>query len=385
MRPEGRLGGRLGERLGGRLDERFHDRDRTRALARQLARTVRKSGRGFTVMEVCGTHTHAIAAAGLRRLLPESVRVISGPGCPVCVTPVDYMDHAVALARRQGTIICTFGDLLRVPSTRSSLEVERAAGADVRIVYSARDAVQIARDAPDRDVVFLGVGFETTLPTIAAAIGEAERDRVPNFNVLAGGKLIEPPLRALLDDGEVAVDAFLLPGHVSVILGAAFYSFLADEYHVPCAIAGFAPVDVMLALNEIAEQRAKGEARVANLYSRVVTTAGNRSALEWMEHIFTPVDTRWRGLGEIPRSGLALRPEFSHRDAARFDVEVDDSVEPIGCRCGEVLKGTIAPPECPLYGSACTPDAPVGACMVSSEGTCSAWYRYGDLELEVAR
>lgn len=366
-------------------NRQFHDAAHTRALARQLARTVRESGRGFTVMEVCGTHTHAIAAAGLRRLLPESVRVISGPGCPVCVTPVDYMDHAVALARRSGTTVCTFGDLLRVPSTLSSLEAERAAGADIRIVYSARDAVRIARDLPGRDVVFLGVGFETTMPTIAAAIGEAEREGVRNFTVLAGGKLIEPPLRALLEDGDVAVDAFLLPGHVSVILGAAFYSFLADEYQVPCAIAGFAPVDVMLALNEIAEQWAAGEARVANLYSRVVTTAGNRAAMEWMERIFTPVDTRWRGLGEIPRSGLALRPELSHRDAAQFEVDVDESVEPRGCRCGEVLKGTIAPPECPLYGSACTPDSPVGACMVSSEGTCAAWYRYGDLELEVAR
>ncbi|MEE8468937.1 MAG: hydrogenase formation protein HypD, partial [Planctomycetota bacterium] len=224
-----------------RPDQRYYDGARTRALARRLARTVRESQRGFTIMEVCGTHTHAIAAAGLRRLLPESVRVISGPGCPVCVTPVDYMDHAIALARRPQTTLCTFGDLLRVPSTRSSLEAERAAGADVRIVYSARDALRIARDLPDREVVFLGVGFETTLPTIAAAIGEAERERIPNFSVLSGAKLIEPPLRALLQDGEVALDAFLLPGHVSVILGSAFYSFLADEYHVPCAIAGFAP------------------------------------------------------------------------------------------------------------------------------------------------
>jgi len=365
-----------------RPDRSFHDRTYTRALARRLARTVRESQRGFTIMEVCGTHTHAIAAAGLRRLLPEGVRVISGPGCPVCVTPVDYMDHAVALARRPETTVCTFGDLLRVPSTRSSLEIERAEGADVRIVYSARDAVRIAREHPDRAVVFLGVGFETTLPTIAAAIGEAEREGVPNFSVLSGAKLIEPPLRALLEDGEVAVDAFLLPGHVSVILGSEFYSFLADEYQVPCAIAGFAPVDVMLALNEIAEQLAAGVARVANLYSRVVTRDGNPSALEWLDRVFTAVDTRWRGLGEIPLSGLALRAEFGHRDAAHFEVDVDESVEPRGCRCGEILKGTIQPPACPLYGTTCTPDAPVGACMVSSEGTCAAWYRYGDLELD---
>ncbi|MCA9000741.1 MAG: hydrogenase formation protein HypD [Planctomycetes bacterium] len=365
--------------------QEFQDPVRTRELADRLARRVQESGRGFTVMEVCGTHTHAIAAAGLRKLCPKGVRIISGPGCPVCVTPVDYMDHAVALARRPGTTLCTFGDLLRVPSSHSSLERERAQGADVRIVYSARDALDVARALPDREVVFLGVGFETTLPTIAATLLEAEMEGPRNFSVWMGAKLIEPPLRALLEDGEVAVDAFLLPGHVSVILGSDFYSFLVDEYRVPCAIAGFAPVDVMLALNEIADQRARGIARVANLYPRAVTERGNATAQELLHRVFEPVDTRWRGLGSIPASGLALRKEFAHRDAARFPVDPGESVEPRGCRCGEVLKGTIDPPECPLFARVCTPENPVGSCMVSSEGTCAAWKRYGELAMGVAR
>ncbi|MCB9914790.1 MAG: hydrogenase formation protein HypD [Planctomycetes bacterium] len=361
----------------------FHAAHGTRALAARLAELVARAERPLTVMEICGTHTHAIAAAGLRRLLPEGLRLVSGPGCPVCVTPVDYLDHAIALARRPGTTVCTFGDLVRVPGSSSTLERERAAGADVRVCYSPRDALRVAREHPDRAVVFLAVGFETTLPTIAAALEEAEVEGLANLSLLCGGKLIEPPLRALLGDGGVHVDAFLLPGHVSVILGADFYRFLVDDYGVPCAVAGFAPVDVMLALCELAEQHARGAARVANLYPRAVTAAGNRAAQQLLARTFAPVDTRWRGLGEIPRSGLALRPELAHRDAARFAVDVEPPREPRGCRCGEVLKGAIEPPACPLYGKTCTPDAPVGACMVSSEGTCAAWHRYRALE-EVA-
>lgn len=363
-------------------DLRFRNPARALALAERLAGFVAECERGFTVMEVCGTHTHAIAAAGLRRILPPGLRIISGPGCPVCVTPIDYMDHAVALARRPRTIVCTFGDLLRVPASRTSLEAERAAGADVRIVYSARDALQVARECPEQDVVFLGVGFETTLPTIAAAIDEAERDGVPNFQILSGAKRIEPPLRALLEDGEVRVDAFLLPGHVSVILGSDAYLFLAREYGVPSVIAGFDSVDVLVALCELAEQLRNGEPRVANLYPRAVTSAGNPTALALLERYFAVVDTRWRGLGEIPRSGLALRPEYALRDAARFGVTLDPPREPRGCRCGEILKGVIEPPECPLFDHGCTPEMPVGACMVSSEGTCAAWHRYERLGAE---
>jgi len=354
----------------------FRDPERVRALCSLLHERAESLAHPVTLMEVCGTHTHAIAEAGLRHLLPPAVRLISGPGCPVCVTPVDYLDRAVALARRPDVIVCTFGDLMRVPATATTLERERAAGCDVRTVYSARDALDVALEVPDRRVVFLGVGFETTLPTIAAALEEAERRQIENFLVLPGAKLIEPPLRALLADDDVAVDAFLLPGHVSVILGSDFYAFLEDELGVPGAISGFAPVDILSSILELVDQLASGKAAVANLYKRVVRPEGNPLARELMARFFVPVDTRWRGLGEIPASGLALRPTFAHRDAARLDVELPPSREPPGCRCGEVLKGTIEPPACPLFDKTCLPDSPVGACMVASEGTCAAWHRH---------
>jgi len=332
-------------------------------------------GRAVTLMEVCGTHTHAIAEAGLRRLLPANVRLVAGPGCPVCVTPIEYMDHAVALARRPDVTVCTFGDLMRVPSSSSSLERECAEGHDVRIVYSPRDAVAIARANPLRYTVFLGVGFETTLPTIAAALEEAEAGGAERFLVLAGGKAIEPPLRALIGDPEVRVDGFLLPGHVSVVLGGEAYGYL-EELGVPGAIAGFTPVDVMSAVLALVRQLRRGTARVENRYRRAVSPAGNRQAQALLRRWFEPVDTRWRGLGTIPRSGLALRPWAAHRDAARLEIELDPPREPRGCRCGDVLRGTIEPPACPLFDTACTPGTPVGACMVSSEGTCAAWYRH---------
>lgn len=355
----------------------YRDPRAVRAWNARIERASARLGRPVTFMEVCGTHTHAIAEAGLRHFLPDGVRLISGPGCPVCVTPIDYMDRAVALARRPDVTICTYGDLMRVPSSSSSLERESAAGADVRIVYSARDALQIAREEPDRTVVFLGVGFETTLPTVAAALEEAERDGVPGFLVLPGAKLIEPPLRALLADDELAVDGFLLPGHVSVIVGADRYAFLHDELGVPGAIVGFTPVDVLRGVLSLLETIAGGGGpRVENLYARAVKPEGNPRARAAMARFFEPEDTRWRGLGPIPRSGLALRPAFAHRDAGRLEVRLDPPREPRGCRCGDVLRGAIEPPECPLYDRTCTPDTPVGACMVSSEGTCAAWYRH---------
>lgn len=352
------------------------ERERVDALRRRIAAAAARHAARMTFMEVCGTHTHAIARAGLRRLLPSNVRLISGPGCPVCVTPIDYMDRAVALARRPDVTVCTFGDLLRVPSSSSSLERESAAGRDVRVVYSSRDALRLAQAEPGRTFVFLGVGFETTLPGIAATLEEAERERVANFLVLAGAKRIEPPLRALIASGDVQVDGFLLPGHVSVILGADAYRFLEDELRVPGAIVGFAPLDVLAGVAHLVAAASRGEARVANLYARVVRPEGNPVARALLERWFEPADTRWRGLGEIPRSGLAFRTQLAHRDAARLEVELDPPREPRGCRCGDVLKGAIEPPECPLFDRACTPLEPIGACMVSSEGTCAAWYRH---------
>jgi len=357
-------------------ERRFHDPRAVRSLAASVTALAAGLPRPVTIMEVCGTHTHSIAAAGLRRMMPPGVRLISGPGCPVCVTPIDYMDRAVALARRPDVIVCTFGDLMRVPSSRSSLERESASGGDVRIVYSARDALRIARQNPRSQVVFLAVGFETTLPTVAAAILEAEREGLPNLAVLPGAKLIEPPLRALVADADVRVDAFLLPGHVSVILGADFYAFLEGQLRVPAVIVGFTPVDVLQGVRELLVQVREGRPQVRNLYTRAVSAAGNRLARELMARLFEPEDTRWRGLGSIPRSGLALRPAYARRDARRIDVVLDPPREPAGCRCGEILKGAIEPPECPLFDRTCTPRTPIGACMVSSEGTCAAWYRH---------
>lgn len=363
-------------------NEAFFDRQTVAALLRRVHARAAELERPATFMEVCGTHTHAIAAAGLRRLLPPQLRLISGPGCPVCVTPVDYLDRAEALAGLPDVIVCTFGDLMRVPSSRGSLERARARGCDVRPVYSPRDALDVARQNPDRRVVFLAVGFETTVPTMAAALAEAEDEGVPNFLVLAGGKLIEPPLRALVSDPDVEVDGFLLPGHVSVIIGSDAYRFLVDEFGVPATVVGFAPVDVLLGVDELVRQIRIGKPEVENLYRRVVRPEGNPRARELVDRFFLPVDSSWRGLGEIPGSALGLRPEWGHRDAARIAVDLPPPREVRGCRCGEVLKGAIEPPECPLFDRICTPEQPLGACMVSSEGTCAAWYRHERAALE---
>ncbi len=355
----------------------FHDRARVGALTAHIHELARALPRPVTLMEVCGTHTHAIAEAGLRRLLPANVRLVAGPGCPVCVTPVDYLDHALALAARPDVTLCTFGDLLRVPaSRRDSLERASARGADVRIVYSPRDALALARELPARRVVFLAVGFETTMPGIAATLAEAEATGVPNFLILSGSKIIEPPLRALVADPALQLDGFVLPGHVSVVLGADFYRFLVADCRVAAAIVGFTPVELQHGIAELLQQVLDGAPRVANLYPRAVSNLGNRTAQALLARWFEPVDTRWRGLGVIPGSGLALRAEWAHRDAARIPVDLPESVEPKGCRCGEVLRGTITPPQCPLFARGCTPDHAIGACMVSGEGSCAAWYRH---------
>jgi hydrogenase expression/formation protein HypD len=346
------------------------------ALIQEIRDRAQSLDREVTLMEVCGTHTHAVAAAGLRGMLPDGVRLISGPGCPVCVTPVDYLDRALALAERPDTTICTFGDLMRVPSSRSSLERAHAEGAPIEIVYSPRDALESARSNPDRTVVFLAVGFETTVPTIAAAVAEAEADGVGNFLILPGNKVMPPPMRALVEDQELNVDGFLLPGHVSVLTGWECFRFLAEDYKVPGAVVGFAPADVMRGVSELIRQAAAGTSEITNLYSRVVSSDGNLVAAKLVETYFEPVTTAWRGFGEIPGSGLGLREAYAHRDASRIEVELPPPHEPVGCACGDVLRGVIDPPECTLFGTACQPATPVGACMVSSEGTCAAWYRH---------
>jgi hydrogenase expression/formation protein HypD len=345
-------------------------------LLREISTTAEQLGRDVTFMEVCGTHTHAVAAAGLRRMLPPQVRLISGPGCPVCVTPVDYLDRALALAALPDTTVCTFGDLMRVPSSSSSLEQARAEGAAIEIVYSPRDALQLAMRDPGRTVVFLAVGFETTVPTIAATVAEAEASGVKRFQILPGNKVMPPPMQALVNDPELNVDGFLLPGHVSVITGWHAFRFLAEAHQVSGAVVGFTPTDVLQGVIELLACTLDGVARVSNCYGRAVTAEGNRTAGDLVDRYFIAAPAIWRGFGEIPGSGLALRPEWGHRDASLIEVELPEPKEPVGCRCGDVLRGVIDPPECPLFAGTCTPDSPQGACMVSSEGTCSAWYRH---------
>ncbi len=350
-----------------------------RALTRRLRAY---SGPPVRVMEVCGTHTVAIARMGLRNVLPETVRLQSGPGCPVCVTPVEVFDAAVHLVRERGITLATYGDALKVPGTETTLAEVRARGGDVRVVYSAADALALARSDPDREVVFFGLGFETTAPTVAHTVLEASRTGVRNYSVLCAHKAIVPAMTALLQDPEVRVGAFLCPGHASMVLGAQAYRPVAEQYGVPCVVAGFEPGDVLLGLLRLLAQVERGEARVENAYPRAVAWEGNPHAMALMDRVFERVTARWRGLGEIAASGYRLREAFAPWDASRRFLEGIRFAgrEPRGCRCAEVLRGIIEPDECPLFGEQCTPDAPRGACMVSSEGACGARYRYGRFE-----
>jgi len=351
---------------------------RAEALHRLAADLAAEAGPGSTFMEVCGTHTMAIARSGLRDLLPPNVRLVSGPGCPVCVTAMHDLDTVIALCDLPEVTVATFGDLIRVPASRTSLAVARAAGADVRVVYSARDAVDLAAAQQSREVVFVGIGFETTAPTTAASILEARRRGVRNFSVLAVHKTMPPALRALLDLGETPVTGFLLPGHVSVITGSACFDFLAADYGVAGVVAGFEPDDILEALLMLARQTTPA---VDNQYMRAVKPRGNAVAQEVMRRVYEPRDADWRGLGVIPGSGLGLRAEFADYDAAlRFPVATGEPLEPVGCRCGEVLRGLTDPADCALFGRRCTPQEPVGACMVSSEGACAARYRFRGLD-----
>jgi hydrogenase expression/formation protein HypD len=355
---------------------------RNPAVARRLLADIVEAVKGYdgvmTLMEVCGTHTMAIYQHGIRALLPPQIRLISGPGCPVCVTPVDYVDHAVALSRRPQTIIATFGDMVRVPGSSSSLLQEQARGADVRIVYSPLDAVAMAEKQPHMSVVFLGVGFETTTPTIAGSIIEARRRDLRNYFVLTAHKTIPGPMAILADDPQLQVDGYLCPAHVSAIIGADAYEPLAQVHGVPCVVTGFEPLDMLQGVAMLARQITSGAARVEIQYSRIVRRGGNARARQVLMEVFEPCDARWRGIGVIPASGLGIRAAYAAFDAAlQLPVEIEASREHPGCLCGEILKGKLVPGDCPLFRTVCTPEAPVGACMVSSEGTCAAEYKYG--------
>ncbi len=348
------------------------------AAARALAEAIRtRSRRPARLMEFCGGHTHAILRFGIPDLLPPTVQLRSGPGCPVCVTAASDLDHAIALAQVPRAILTTFGDMLRVPGSRTSLAEAKAAGADVRVVYSPLDALRLARQYPDRAVIFLGVGFETTAPMVASAVLAAESEGLTNFWVYSTHKLTPPATRAILDAGEVALDGIIGPGHVTTVTGADAWRFLPLDYGLPCAIAGFEPLDILRAVLALVEQVEAGRAEVVNSYARSVRPQGNPAAQQMLERVFAVVDCEWRGLGRVPASGLQLRPAYARFDAAQaFVVDVAPAREPPGCRCGEVLRGVLLPPECALFARACTPQHPVGPCMVSAEGACAAYYQY---------
>lgn len=335
------------------------------------------SRRPVRLMEVCGTHTMSIFRYGLRSLLPPHVTLLSGPGCPVCVTDQSEIDAFVALARRSDVTLATFGDLMRVPGSRGSLQQARADGGDVRTVYSTVDALEIARKNPARTVVFPGVGFETTAPTIAAVLVAAEQMGLSNFQVFCAHKRVPPALAALMEIEDVKIDGFLLPGHVSVVIGADAYQPIVSHYRIPGVIAGFEPADILHAVALLIEQIESGRAQLENAYPRAVTRAGNRKAQQIQQTVFETVDARWRGIGVIASSGLKIRGRYAAYDAAqRFDISLSTGREPPGCACGEILIGLKTPPDCPLYKTRCTPADPVGPCMVSSEGTCAAYFRY---------
>lgn len=359
---------------------KYIDEYRDPELAKQLLAALEKSGasgKSIRLMEICGTHTVAIFRSGIRQLLPPNVQLISGPGCPVCVTSNEDIDRAIWLARQPGVIITTFGDLLRVPGSESSLHEERSAGADVRMVYATFDAVAIAKENPDKHVVFIGIGFETTAPTVAAAVKQAASQGVDNFSVFSAHKLLPPAMRALLDSGELHLSGFLCPGHVSTIIGAGAYREVVENYGIPCVVTGFEPLDVLQGIQLLVELVEQGRAEVLNQYRRGVTWEGNVAAQKLIDEIFEPADTTWRGLGMIPGSGLRVREAWQRFDASRrFDMPVIEVKEHPGCKCGEVLRGVMTPPECGLFRKVCSPQSPKGPCMVSSEGTCGAYYRY---------
>jgi len=356
------------------IDE-YQDNKLAKALARRIAQHSLKTVR---LMEFCGGHTHAILRYGIRQLVPKAVELRSGPGCPVCVTASADLDKAIALAHLPDVIITTFGDMIRVPGSYSSLQKAKAEGADVRVVYSTIDAVEIAKGNPQKSVIFIGIGFETTAPTIAASILKAQQERIRNFYVLSLNKLTPPVMKALLDSGEAKLDGIVCPGHVSVIIGSHPYEFIPRDYGVACVISGFEPLDIMLCIDKLVEQIERGEPKVEIAYPRGVKPEGNKKARQLMEDVFQISEANWRGIGVVPQSGLKVRGKYEQFDADKvFSVSLKPSKEPKGCRCGDIIRGTATPLECQLFKKLCTPESPVGPCMVSNEGACAAYYQYG--------
>lgn len=336
-----------------------------------------KLGRPINIMEVCGTHTVSIFRCGLRSTLPGKIKLLSGPGCPVCVTDQSYIDAVLALAQRDDCIIATYGDMIRVPGKGGSLETKQSS-ADIKVVLSSEDALQLAKDNPKKEVVFVAVGFETTAPATAVAVKEADAEGIDNFCILSGHKLVVPAMRALLSEKNNRIDGFLCPGHVSVITGYGVFAEVVNDFNRPCVVAGFEPMQIIEGLAEICRQLAAGKPELKSIYTAVVTEKGNATAKKIINECFEAADGYWRGLGKIKKSTLKLKDKYSQFDAfKRFNIAETAGGERNGCRCGEVLRGLIEPQECELFAKSCTPQQPVGPCMVSSEGACAAWFKYG--------
>ncbi len=368
-----------------RFVDEFRDAELGRVLAGQIAATV-EPGRRYKVMEVCGGHTHTIYKYGVADLLPPNVELVHGPGCPVCVIPMGRVDDALAIARRENVILTSFGDMMRVPGGDGTLLETKAAGADVRMVYSPLDALRIARDNPGREVVFFAVGFETTAPSTALTLKRAKAEGVENFSVFCNHVTIVPPLRALLESPDLRLDGFIGPGHVATVVGVRPFEFIPADYGKPVVVSGFEPLDVLQSVHMLLRQLADGRCEVENQYTRVVPYEGNPRALEVLEEVFElRPHFEWRGLGFISHSGLKLSEAYAAFDTElRFDIPGVRVADPKACQCGEVLKGVIKPWECKVFGTACTPERPIGTCMVSSEGACAAYYNYGRFSREPA-
>jgi hydrogenase expression/formation protein HypD len=361
------------------VDE-FRDRDKATTLVREITTIARTfhHDRPIQIMEVCGGHTHAIFRYGLEGMLPEQIELVHGPGCPVCVLPMGRIDDCLSIATQPGVILTTFGDAMRVPGSRGSLLQAKANGADIRMVYSPSDALAIARINPEREVVFFGLGFETTMPSTALTVLEAERDGISNFSVFCNHITIVPTIKAILDSADLRIDGFLGPGHVSMIIGTKPYEFIARHYRKPMVVSGFEPLDVLQSIWMVLRQIAEGRAEVENQYGRVVSSGGNAAALRAIETVYELREFfEWRGLGSIDYSGVRFRKAYARFDAeCRFAVPNVQIADPAACQCGDVLKGALKPHQCKVFGTACTPETPLGALMVSSEGACAAYYRY---------
>lgn len=351
----------------------YRDSEKVEELSKLIHNISKKD---LCIMEVCGSHTMAIHRFGIHSLLPSNIKLISGPGCPVCVTAIDYIDKAVALSRIPGTIITTFGDLIKVPGSSSTLEKEKAKGADIRMVYSILESIDIAVSYPDRKVVFLAIGFETTTPPSAAGIIKAKELGLKNFSVLSAHKIMPPPMQAIIDEG-IKVDAFLAPGHVSVITGTEMYKFIPEKFGKGVVVSGFEPVDVLQSVYMLVRQQNENKPKVEIQYKRVVKEEGNPKARAITEEVFDPTSANWRGLGEIPGSAMKIKDTYASFDAEKvFTINTELPKDPKGCICGSVLRGQSKPSDCRLFGKICTPENPTGACMVSSEGACNVFYRY---------